>query len=299
MIKSFIKNHKLATFFLLAYLISWIAWVPLIILVLDPSSIQWMVFMTGGNVGPLLASVIVIGVNKGKGGLNDFFRRIFGWRSHFIWYIAAFGIPIIIWLIPTLIHVLLGGSKPILFDNTYYIPSSCSYLGIYHNTFLCIIIQFFIIFLVNGVTEEPGWRGVALPHLQEDYNAVESSIIIGFLHSCWHLPLYFIPGATKFFNQPEKLIIPFISFLIVTILYSFIYTWLYNSTGSIFFPILTHTTWNLSIDLLRPPTAGYPVGYDVILILVEIIVISLLIFLKGSGFRSENTYRIEPFEEHI
>jgi len=282
MIRTFIKKHILATFFLLAYLISWIAWVPLIILCLDPSSILWMIFMTGGIIGPLLASVIVIGVNNGKKDLKNFFSRIFVWRSHYSWYIAAFGTPIIIWLIPTLIHVFLGGSRPILFDNTHYITSSCSYLGIYHNTFLCIIIQFFTIFFVNGVAEEPGWRGIALPHLQENYNAVISTIIIGFLHSCWHLPLYFIPGTTKFFNQPEKLIIPFVSFLIVTILYSFIYTWLYNSTESLFFPILAHTTWNLSIDLLRPPTAGYPVGYDVILILVELIVISLLIFFFGS-----------------
>ncbi|MFX1517321.1 MAG: CPBP family intramembrane glutamic endopeptidase [Promethearchaeota archaeon] len=238
--------------------------------------------MTGGILGPLLASVIVIGVNNGKNGLKDFFGRILAWRRHYIWYIAAFGLPIIIWLIPTLIHVFLGGSRPILFDNTPYIPSSCTFLGIYNNTMLCIIIQFFTIFLANGVTEEPGWRGVALPLLQENYNAVKSSIMIGFLHSCWHLPLYFIPGTTKFFHQPEKLVIPFISFLIVTILFSFIYTWLYNSTESVFFPILTHTTWNLSIDLLRPPTAGYPVGYDVILILVELIVVLLLIFSFGS-----------------
>ena len=203
------------------YTISWVGWLLLVIVPTTPSSIQWMILMTIGIFGPLLASLIVIILISGKSGLRVFFGRIFAWRVHYLWYLAAFGIPTIIWLLPIIIHILFGGSPPILFNSTPYVPSSCILLQIYNNTLLCIILQFITIFLINGVTEEPNWRGIALHKIQERYNAVISSIIIGFLHSCWHLPLYFIPGATKFFPNTEKLLLPFASFIVVTVLYSY------------------------------------------------------------------------------
>lgn len=46
--------------------------------------------------------------------------------------------------------------------------------------------------------------------------------------------------------------------------------------------MIAHTMWNLSIQLLRPTTAGYPVGYDVILIVVELGVVLLLIYFFGA-----------------
>lgn len=238
--------------------------------------------MAIGIIGPLLASLIVTSIKNGKSGLRSFVGRIFMWRVHYLWYLAAFGTPTIIWLIPTVVHIFLGGSPPLLFNGTNDIPTSCDILHIYNNTALCIMLQFTTIFIINGITEEPGWRGIALPKAQEKYNAVISSVIIGFLHSCWHLPLYFIPGTTKYFPYVEKLILPFTSFIIVIVLSSFIYTWLYNSTESILLPIISHTMWNLSSDFLRPETAGYPVGYDVILIIVELGIFLLLIYFFGS-----------------
>ncbi|MFX0125992.1 MAG: CPBP family intramembrane glutamic endopeptidase [Candidatus Hodarchaeota archaeon] len=290
-IKLVISKHTLTVYFLLAYTISWIGWLTLVIVTPKSSSIQWMILMGIGISGPLLASLIVICVINGKEGLQAFLGRIFTWKIHYTWYLVAFSVPTIIWLIPTLIHIYLGGTPPVLFSKTPYIPSSCAFLQIHDNIILCIILQFITIFLVNGVTEEPGWRGTALPKVQERYSAVLSSIIVGILHTCWHLPLYFIPGTTKYFADTEKLLLPFISFVVVTVLFSFIYTWLYNSTESVLLPMISHTTWNLSIGLLRPPTAGYPVGYDAILIVVELGFILLLIYFFGSEKLSKRPRR--------
>ncbi|UCG90229.1 MAG: CPBP family intramembrane metalloprotease [Candidatus Heimdallarchaeota archaeon] len=286
-IKSAINKHSLIVYFLLAYTISWIGWLSLVIVTPTPWSIQWPTLMTIGISGPLLASLIVTSIINGQKGLREFLSRIFAWRVHYSWYLAAFGIPTMIWFLPTAIHIFLGGTPPVLFNKTPYIPSSCMFLQVYDNLPLCVILQFVTIFLFNGVTEEPGWRGIALPKLQERFNAVQSSIIIGIIHACWHLPLYFIPGTTKYFAETEKLLLPFMSFVIVIILSSFIYTWIYNSTESILLPVISHTMWNLSIGLLRPPTPGYPVGYDVILIVVELGLILILI----SFFGSENMSR--------
>jgi len=290
-INAFITKHSLVVYFLLAYTVSWAGWLPLVILSTSSSSIQWTILMAIGIIGPLLASLIVASLNNRQKGLRGFFSRIFAWKVHYSWYLAAFATPIIIWFLPTLIHILLGGPPPVLFIKTPYIPSSCTFLQIHDNTLLCIILQFIKIFLINSATEEPGWRGTALSKLQKRYNAVLSSIIIGIIHACWHLPLYFIPGTTKYFAETEKLLLPFISFVIVMILSSFIFTWLYNSTESILLPMIFHTMWNLSIGLLRPPTLGYPVGYDLILIIVELGFVLLLIYFFGSERLAKKTKR--------
>ncbi|WP_144440314.1 CPBP family glutamic-type intramembrane protease [Limnochorda pilosa] len=43
-------------------------------------------------------------------------------------------------------------------------------------------------------TPAGGWRGYALPRLQRRFNALVSSLVLGFLWWLWHLPLVFIPG---------------------------------------------------------------------------------------------------------
>jgi membrane protease YdiL (CAAX protease family) len=49
-------------------------------------------------------------------------------------------------------------------------------------------------FLSGPLNEEAGWRGFALPRLQEKHSALGSSLFLGFLWACWHLPFYLEPG---------------------------------------------------------------------------------------------------------
>jgi uncharacterized protein len=44
------------------------------------------------------------------------------------------------------------------------------------------------------VNEEPGWRGFALPRLQERYGPVGATLILASLWAEWHLPLVQIKG---------------------------------------------------------------------------------------------------------
>lgn len=49
--------------------------------------------------------------------------------------------------------------------------------------------------LLGGpVNEEPGWRGFALPRLQQRYGPIWATLILAPLWAAWHLPLFQIEG---------------------------------------------------------------------------------------------------------
>ena len=53
-----------------------------------------------------------------------------------------------------------------------------------------------VVFLLYGGNEEPGWRGYALPALLEYFHPLLATLILGVIHSVWHLPLLSGYGVT-------------------------------------------------------------------------------------------------------
>lgn len=99
--------------------------------------------------------------------------------------------------------------------------------------------------LIGGpLSEEIGWRGFLLPRLQKRLNPFCSSIVLGIIWACWHLPLFFIVGTCQYG-------IPFLLFVMTTTINTIIITWIFNRTnGSLVFPILFHTCNNVAAGLL-------------------------------------------------
>ena len=171
--------------------------------------------------GPALASLSVTAVTSGKAGLGLLLRRCVQWRVGIGWYlIAIFGfIPI--WLVE--ISVFYGV-----------------------NLYLALLLKWTLIFtvffpqavsiiLTASFAEELGWRGFALPRLQQRYGPVLGTVILGSLHGLWHLPTFF-----TFVNGPF-ILTSYVGFLIVVIASTFFYTWVFNHTkGSVLIATLTH-----------------------------------------------------------
>ena len=107
--------------------------------------------------------------------------------------------------------------------------------------------------LAGPLGEELGWRGLLLPELQEKFSAFQSSLIIGVIWYCWHIPLFYAPVGTLVSGQPLALI-PLLIYLLFVICLSCIYTWLVNSSrGSVLIAILIHLSINAGIALLFFP----------------------------------------------
>jgi uncharacterized protein len=95
--------------------------------------------------------------------------------------------------------------------------------------------------LVTAVGEEPGWRGYALPHLQEKYGPVVGSFILGTLHAGWHLPVFFLPALGLGKRSPGFVAMWLPSVWGTTL----VWTWIFNRTkGSILMAILLHSAFD-------------------------------------------------------
>jgi membrane protease YdiL (CAAX protease family) len=105
----------------------------------------------------------------------------------------------------------------------------------------------FSIFPGSALGEELGWRGFALPHLQDGHSALAATLILGPLWGFWHLPLW-LTG-----NESHPLPM-FPAFVLSAIALSVLLTWIYNSTGgSLLLVVLLHATANLPITVLLTP----------------------------------------------
>lgn len=116
-----------------------------------------------------------------------------------------------------------------------------------------------------GLSEELGWRGFALTHLQNRFSPLVSSLMVGVAWGLWHFPnyVYRVP-----FPWPE-----FTIYLWTVCALSIVFTWIYNATGgSLIACICLHGAVNAQLSLVAWPDNSWN---------AEVAAIGTL-FLRGS-----------------
>jgi membrane protease YdiL (CAAX protease family) len=108
-----------------------------------------------------------------------------------------------------------------------------------------------VLFFVGGpLGEETGWRGFALPRLQQRYGALAASLVLGVDWALWHLPNYFIPAMNTWTGNLWI-------YLGIAVALSVIHTWVYNGTGSsLLLVTLLHAAVDASTRLFLPMIFG-------------------------------------------
>jgi membrane protease YdiL (CAAX protease family) len=211
-------------FFLVTFGFSWSLWIPLAV-----SGRESPVLDIAGRFGPLVAALLVTARDDGRAGLRKLLSGMLIWRVRPGWYAFAFLSTAVIVLAAIGVHVALGGGRPAFND-----PSQ-----------LYLVIPVFLYVLVLSVAgEETGWRGYALPRLQERWGPLRASLVIGFVWGCWHLPLFWMPGN---FHTG----IPLGLFILQDVALSVVLTWLFNATGgSLLIVHLFHAASNTTLGVL-------------------------------------------------
>src|SRR5436190_10764640 len=239
-IKPPMKRHPLLAFVGIAFLISWGAWL---------SSASKQAFLIGA-FAPGIAAMIVVGLTEGIAGLQRLFERLLIWRVHFICYAAALLLPAAVSLMGTAIHMMFGGEAPDFSSPPAMNVKLPSYLQGWRPA--ALIIPLFIQHVLYGtaIAEELGWRGLALPRLQQRFNSLAASLLLGCLWAAWILPFYWKQGWIGS-NERAFVILALIPGAVLT-------TWIYNISGR---SLLSCVIFNIALkvtDLVLAAPALHP-----------------------------------------
>ena len=216
-----VRRSPLIVFFVLAYALTWAVWIPR------------AVGVDVGVVGqlwtwiPAVAAFLAAALTGGRAAVGDLGRRVLRWRVAWPWYLVVLVGPAAFSLAVGGLYVLLGGSWSAGWSSgfTTSVPSLAFFLV--------------LLTLTDGLGEEPGWRGFALPRLLGRTTALSASLLVGVLWAGWHLPLLWTEGSSMF-GGPVWLM--FVDLPAKAVLF----TWIFLRTrGSVLIAALFHGTTNL------------------------------------------------------
>ena len=261
--KSYVKRYPVLTYFFLTYVITWTCWITVFLMFepyrASPESVPTILLIILeilakiGAFGPGIAGLILTLTLYKKRGLRDFVNRIFKWKVNPIYYLFAFLIPIVIYMIPLSIELMLGES----------FPNTIAAYGV-----IGFIFHYLIRLLLGNYEEEIGWRGFAQHHLQKRQSPIKMSLIIGLPHAIWHIPMFLINSGS----------IDWLDFLIYTIrviIFTFLATWLYSKTQSVLLTALLHVTVNECSLFLATNTIQ---GIFILMVIIAIVGFILVLF---------------------
>jgi membrane protease YdiL (CAAX protease family) len=231
-IRSFVTRQPLTAFFALAIALPWIcapladgifySGLPTLLGIALALPFEILV------ASPLMAALILTAVTGGRGAVTGLLRGFLRWRVGWRWYAVALTLPPALAIAPAYLNTLWGAPAP-----------STALLGATTATLVVLAVR-----LVNPWdgpgSEELGWRGYALPRLQERYSPLTANLILAGVVVTWHLRLVAdgdLPAVA----------------LIGTLAATLLFGWLYNTTnGSLLLVYLFHAT----DGVLKPDYTG-------------------------------------------
>lgn len=206
-----VRRHRLVSFFALAYAFTWVA-------------LFWDSFFAPGA---LVAALVVVSITEGRVGLRDLGARVVRWRVAPIWYVAALGIPLTIHVVAVTTNVALGAEAATVADQLmpwYGIP---------------LAIAMSMVNPTGGpLSEEPSFRGYAVPWLQTRHTPLGSATVLALAVTGWHAPLFVVDA---FDLQPVH--------VATTMAITFWYVWLFDhAAGSALITLIAHAAEG-SVDI--------------------------------------------------
>lgn len=263
-LRVWVAKHPLVVFFVLTYLLSWSWWIPIFLSGgIVRAGVGWPTHLPG-LLGPLIAALITTGIADGRPGIRRLARSIFRWRTGW-WWLA---VPIT--LTAGAIGVLASGVGVSVSDLTDYsgVPSD-----------LGAVLTIVLVFAVNGIGEEAGWRGFAADRLLERRTVVTTSLLLVIAWAGWHLPLFFIVDTFRGFSP-----VGIVGWVLGLTCGSLVLTWLFRrSGGSVLLVAAWHTAYNFAS--LTPVSAAVT---SMLVLVAALLVVGLGVreHRQGRGRRS-------------
>jgi uncharacterized protein len=226
---------ELAFFFTVALGATWLLQLPVVLAqrgLLSGGVESYMLPALLGGFSPLIAAVLAARRETGREGVRHLFRSLRPSKLSPFWYVGAL-------LAFGAIHVA-GVAAYRLFGEAHrvrwlYLPETAQHV---------------VAMVLVPLTEEPGWRGYALPRLQARFGPVRASLLLGVLWAAWHAMMFLFsgPSAAAFTIAALNIVAG-----------SLVFSWLYNRTnGSLLIAILAHAGAHLNNPGHAPPENQTP-----------------------------------------
>jgi uncharacterized protein len=214
----------------LAFAITWVVWIPRA--AVSRGLFDSDLALELGSVwtyGPAVAAVAAAAWTGGRSSLRELGARVVRWRVGWGWYAVVVATPIVLAGVTLAIGSLLGG------EASPSVPDG----GV-----MTLLVLVLALTLTDGLGEEVGWRGWALPRLLEHQDVLRASLLLGLVWAAWHLPLHLTEGA-------------YLADVPVWVLFarlpatSIVFTWVFLHTrGSALLAVLLHGVMNVAAGLL-------------------------------------------------
>jgi len=177
-LRRFARQRPLLTFVLFAYGISWAYWIPLWLrgVVVTPGGATTHF---PGLLGPMIAAFVTSALVAGDDGVRALWHKLLhvSRPAPQFWLYALSPLA---FLAVALIVAKQANRVPPLGD--LYVFSGLPRLP--------LSVVLILVLLFNGYGEETGWRGFALPRLQERYGPLWGPIVLGLIWAGWHVPSF-------------------------------------------------------------------------------------------------------------
>ena len=269
-------KYRPVLFFVLAYLFTWMFWIPAIFV---PGNIG-IILMLIGLIAPAVISTIFVLASDSEALKQDLKNKVFGfykvkWQNVMLAIIVFAAI-----IVASILLSLLFGQS----IEQFALTEDFSFTGVG-------IAGAFITILVASIIEEVGWKGYCEDSIGDYMNWFWESMIFGVLWSLWHLPLLLIPGRYQAGLMVNPLYV--VNFFISGVPMGFIITWVYLVSDR---SILACMVFHLFVNFMQEKIAMTPETKCVETIVATIATIVIVLANKEMFFETDHVGKLPEYK---
>ena len=265
-------RYRPVLFFAMAYLFTWIFWVPAIFVPQELGGILMLI----GLLAPAVVSTVFVLASGSELLKQDLKIKIFGfykvkWRNVLLAILQFAGIV----ACSILLSLAFGQSL-----DQFSFTEDFSFTGVGIGSALITV-------TLASIIEEVGWKGYCEDSIGAYMNWFWESLIFGALWSFWHFPLLFIKGTYQAGLMVNPLYV--INFFISGIPLGYIITWVYLVSDR---SILACMVYHLTVNFLQEKIAMTPETKCVETIVVTVVAAMIVIANKDMFFETRHVGKL-------
>ena len=271
-------KYKPVLFFALAYLFTWIFWIPAIYL---PESISPLLMLVG-LMAPAIVSTVFIMASGSDLLKQDFRNKMIGFYKvkwmNVLWAVIVFAIVIVCSI---LLSLFFGQSL-----DQFSFTENFSFTGVG-------IAGAFLTITIASIIEEVGWKGYCEDSIGNYMNWFWESMIFGVLWSFWHFPLIFISGTYQAGLMVNPLYV--VNFFLSGIPMGFVITWVYLESDR---SILACMIFHFFVNFMQEKIALTPETKCLETIVITVLTVIIVMAKKDMFFETRHVGRLLEYSNN-